>query len=48
MGNPWEIAVLDDLAMVSHAHIQPILPVKGTSLKRSANIMVLGLKPSRG
>ena len=25
MGNPWEIAVLDDLAMVAHAHIQPVL-----------------------
>jgi len=25
MGNPWDIAVLDDLAMVSHAHIQPVL-----------------------
>ncbi len=25
MSNPWEIAVLDDLAMVAHAHIQPVL-----------------------
>jgi len=25
MGNPWEIAVLDDLAVVAHAHIQPVL-----------------------
>ncbi len=25
MGNPWEIAVLDDLAMVGHAQIQPVL-----------------------
>ena len=25
MGNPWDIAVLDDLAMVSHAQIQPVL-----------------------
>ncbi len=25
MSNPWEISVLDDLAMVAHAHIQPVL-----------------------
>jgi len=25
MRNPWEIAVLDDLAMVAHAQIQPVL-----------------------
>ena len=25
MGNPWEIAVLDDLAMISHAQIVPVL-----------------------
>jgi len=25
MGDPWDIAVLDDLAMVSHAQIQPVL-----------------------
>ena len=25
MGNPWEIGILDDLAMVAHAHIQPVL-----------------------
>ena len=25
MGNPWDIAVLDDLAMVAHAQIQPVL-----------------------
>ena len=25
MGNPWDIAILDDLAMVAHAHIQPVL-----------------------
>ena len=25
MGNPWEVAVLDDLAMVAHAQIEPVL-----------------------
>ena len=28
MSNPWDISILDDLAMVAHAHIQPVLAVE--------------------
>ena len=45
MGNPWEIAVLDDLAMVAHAHIQPILAGERDIIEAIRDHYGLGAEP---
>jgi len=37
MGNPWEVAVLDDLAMIAHAQIQPTAPLSNKQVEAILN-----------